>query len=96
MSGTPPGRKVVFNDLRVIAALEALKAAVLAVNGDAKVVSEIVLLDVRMANGEKGMATLHMNICDCPGCVNRFVEMLGNEFNQAAAQYVRDKRRAVH
>lgn len=96
MSGTPPGRKPVFKDIRVIAALEALKTAVLAVNGDKDIVSEIVLLDVKINHGGEGMAALHMNICSCPGCVNRFIDMLGNELNEAAVDFVRDKQRAVH
>ncbi len=92
--GTPPGRKKVFEDMRVIAAMEVLKAAVLAVNGDKEVVSEIVLLDVRMQDGSKGMAALHMNICNCPRCIGRFSSMLQDEFAVAFSQ--RDNRRKVH
>ena len=94
--GTPAGRKPVFKDIRVIAALEALKAAVLAVNGDKAVASEIVLFDVHTNDGTKGMAALHMNICACPGCVNRFIDMLGSELNDAVGEYVREKTKAVH
>lgn len=96
MRGTPPGRKTVFKDLRVIAALEALKAAVLAVNGDKEVTNEIVFFDVKTRDGAKGMSTMNMNICGCPACVNRVIDMIGGELNDAAGEYVTEKRKAVH
>jgi hypothetical protein len=86
----------VFEDLRVIEALQALKAAVLAVNGDKEVVSEILLFDVRKHDGKTGMAVLNMNVCSCPACINRFIDMLGGELNEAAGQYVTGKKRALH
>lgn len=68
-------RKEIASDIRVIEAIEALKRAVLSVNGDAKVVSTLVLLDVRTADGS-GMIAQRMDVCPCPQCVARMEKML--------------------
>jgi hypothetical protein len=60
----------VFNDIRVIAAIEALKAAMLAVNGDLKVKSMIVQADLRPSeDAPENRLVAFADICGCADCV---------------------------
>lgn len=68
-------RKEIAKDLRVIAAIEALKSAVLSVNGDKEVVSTLVLVDVKTADGN-GIVAQRFDVCPCPTCVARIRKML--------------------
>jgi hypothetical protein len=85
-------------DLRVIAAIEALKTAVLAVNGDRAIVSEIILFDMLIEGGDapKGSSVLAINICSCPTCMKRTTRMLNQEFEAAKELRRRGVRRTVH
>jgi hypothetical protein len=69
-------RKTIMEDAGVRAAVDALKAAVMAVNGDSEIVSFLALIDVRHADGRHGSLAVDCNICPCPKCVTR----LRNEF----------------
>lgn len=68
-------RKEITTDIRVIEAIEALKRAVLSVNGDEKVVSTLVLLDVRLSDGT-GIIAQRMDVCPCPQCVARMEKVI--------------------
>jgi hypothetical protein len=57
-------RRETMKDIRVIAAIEALKAAVLAVNGDAEVVSSWFYFDIKTAEGH-GFAAQRTDFCPC-------------------------------
>lgn len=96
MSDIPKGRKPVMQDIRVIAALQALKTAVLAVNGDKKVVSEIILFDVMSQEKNHSFLVLNMDFCACPACIDKVVDLLGDQLSTAAGQYMIKKQEAVH
>ena len=86
-------RKEISTDLRVI---EALKRVVLSVNGDEKVVSTLVLLDVRTADGT-GLIAQRMDVCPCPQCVARMEKMLRIGFADAKKEQRRQiGERVVH
>jgi hypothetical protein len=62
-------RIAVFNDVRVLAAIEALKAALLQVNGDVRVKSLIVQADLRPSeDAPENRLVAYSDICPCDDC----------------------------
>lgn len=88
------GRKEPLRDLRVQAAIENLKKAVLAVNGDQEVKNLVIAIDVRMAGGG-GVVDLFMDTCPCPACLNRLTAVVAEGMADAEARRG-SLRRAVH
>ncbi len=79
-------RKPVFNDIRVLAAIEALKAALLQVNGDMKVKSLIVQADLRPSeDAPMNRLVAYSDICPCASCI-RNMKRQYSEIVQAARQ----------
>jgi hypothetical protein len=64
-------RKIIMQDSAVRAAIEVLKEAVMAVNGDSEIVSFLALIDVRHADGRHSSLAVDCNICPCPKCLTR-------------------------
>jgi hypothetical protein len=88
--------KNIMRDMRVIAAIDALKRAVLAVNGDAAILGEIILFDIVTGEGTQGRSILQMNICSCPTCLKRTTGMLNEEFEEAKRRRQAGEGRVVH
>jgi hypothetical protein len=68
-------RKIIMEDPTVRAAVEALKDAVLSVNGDVEVTSFLLFIDARHAEGHQGSLAVDCNICPCPKCLTRLRNM---------------------
>lgn len=63
-------RILVFNDIRVLAAIEALKAALLQVNGDVRVKSLVVQADLRPSeDAPENRLVAYSDICPCADCI---------------------------
>lgn len=92
--GCPPGRKDIWSDIRVIAALEALKAAVLAVNADASIKNLVLITEVRVGDGVLRGSNF-MDLCNCPACVARLRSVISADLDRADAAWSQD-RKAVH
>lgn len=87
-------RKEPLRDVRVQAAIEALKMAVLAVNGDASVKNLLIALDLRQQGGG-GVVDLFMDVCPCPACLDRMTMIVAQ--GMADAEESRDSLlKAVH
>jgi uncharacterized membrane protein YeiH len=87
-------RKEPLRDLRVQAAIETLKKAVLAVNGDRDVKNVVILMDVRTQGGG-GVVDLFMDVCPCEACLNRMTMVIAQ--GMADAEENRPGlRKAVH
>jgi hypothetical protein len=84
-------RTPVFNDIRVLAAIEALKAALLQVNGDVRVKSLIVQADLRpREDAPENRLVAYSDICPCADCTGnmkrQYLEILRAAAADAAGQ----------
>ncbi len=85
----------VMGDIRVIAAIDALKRAVLQVTGKAKVKNLVLIIEAQDVNDPEGFAGHLMDICNCPVCTERLRFSLNRDLDQAECDWKEDQR-AVH
>jgi hypothetical protein len=76
----------IFNDIRVLAAIEALKHALLQVNGDARAKSLIVQADLRLSeDAPENRLVAYSDICPCAACTGN----MKRQFHDILKSYVR-------
>lgn len=74
-------RKDVLTNPAVVAAIENLQRAAMAVNGDEKVENTMIVLDLR--TGVEGHMLVYSNICPCNGCTRRIGRAVVNTLAEA-------------
>lgn len=80
----------VFNDIRVLAAIEALKAALLQVNGDVRVKSLVVQADLRPSeDAPQNRLVAYSDICPCADCTGNMKRQYSEILKAAAADAAR-------
>lgn len=90
-------RTPVFNDIRVIAAIEALRTAMTAVNGDLRVKSLIVQADLRPSeDAPENRLVAFADICGCADCVGHFRRQHAEILGSVEANELRLAKGAVH
>lgn len=82
----------VMGDIRVIAAIDALKRAVLQVTGKAKVKNLVLIIEAQNANDPEGYSGHLMDICNCPTCTKRLRQDLNGDLDEAEAGWKQDQR----
>ena len=82
----------VMGDIRVIAAIDALKRAVLQVTGKAKVKNFVLIIEAQNVNDPEGYSGHLMDICNCPTCLFRLRESLNRDLDHAEADWKIDQR----
>jgi len=83
----------ITTDLRVMAAVDALRKTILAVNGDKDVRSLILYADIELGEHmqvadepTKGKAVMIMDVCGCPDCCGRAHRMITEGLIRANAE----------
>lgn len=85
----------VMSDIRVIAAIDALKRAVLQVTGKARVKNLVLIIEAQNENDPEGYGGHLMDICNCPTCTRRLRASINSDLDLADADWKKDQR-AVH
>lgn len=86
--------KSIVNDLRVIAALQAFKRAVLNVVGATEVKNLVVLIEADTGKADNDVGIFY-EICNCPGCIRQIRQTINDDLDAAAAAYAKSPV-AVH
>ena len=84
----------VMSDIRVIAAIDALKRAVLQVTGKARVKNLVLIIEAQNENDPEVYSGHLMDICNCPTCTRRLRASINSDLDLADAAWKRDQRAA--
>jgi hypothetical protein len=85
----------IMNDIRVIAAIDALKRTVLQVTGKSRVQNLVVIIEAQNVDDPEGFGGHLMTICNCPTCTKRLRAMFNDDIDHAEADWDKDQA-AVH